>query len=582
MENSEMNTPSALTGLSQIPQSMQSSIIARTTTRFYTNGSSSFNRKYNKTMNFRLSSTDYVDLSTATLNFKLQTNARYQIPETCFPLAMIDSAVLKINQQEVEKISDASACLRQLWWLQNDSNVITGPIGTAAGDYKFKTKNGLYLKNNSTGVTDATNSILPVQPLQDSTYKNFGTNSTLGPGAINFPVSGNSLDLLTCGGSLTIPEGCLWSRQTISSADDNRLISGQDGSGRDYSIRVSDIFSFFKSSSYLPLRNVGSLEISLELSSYEKCFINVPTFSRVNASLSTNLAGLSDADTLAICSNEDYNIISPFISIDVVQPNLLLVNDIDAKCQSAQGIAMVFDSWSTQLLSQPYGSAMQFSTNKGYSKIRDLCCWLRPQNIANGSKFLRYDQTYYGTRVLESKILIGSANYPLTATDSTSSRLMELQKVFADHNRSDGSNIIDYNIYTGQNSHITAASRGYYPSLSLNSVSGVGVDNKACLAQAGCLWAEPNSQFCIGQSFEKFISKSRFLSGINTRLGQSQITLDLKMRPFKDTDPATDYLASAATNTVDCILGNSGVGALMAVHYEALLLVANGAVSVQI
>jgi hypothetical protein len=582
MEDAQMNTPSALSGLSQIPQSMQSSIIARTTTRFYTHGSSSFNRKYNKTMNFRLSSTDYVDLSTATLNFKLKTNASYQVPETCFPLAMIDSAVLKINQQDVEKIDEASACLRQLYWLSNDSNVITGPIGTAMGDYKFKTKNGTFLKNNSSGITDATNDIKPIQPLQDSTYKNFGTNSTFGPGASQFAVGGNSLDLLTCGGSLTLPEACFWSRQSASIVDDNRLVSGQDGSGRDYSVRVSDIFSFFKSSSYLPLRNVGSLEISITLTAYERCFINVPTFSRTNSTIASNLAGLSDADTLAICSNEDYNIISPYISIDTVQPNLLLVNAIDAKCQSAEGIAMVFDSWSTQLLSQPYGSAMQFTTNKGYSKIRDLCCWLRPQNLANGSKFLRYDQTYYGTRVLENKVIVGSSNFPLTSTDSTSARLMELQKVFADHNRSDGSNIIDYNIYTGQNSHIAASSRGYYPSLSLNSVSGVGVDNKACLAQAGCLWAEPNSQFAIGQSFEKFISKSRFLSGINTRLGQSQITVDLKMRPFKDTDPATDYLASTAPNTVDCILGNSGVAALLAVHYEALLLVANGAVSVQI
>lgn len=582
MEESKMSTPSALSGLSDVPQSMQASIIARTTTRFYTHGSSSFNRKYNKTMNFRLSSTDYVDLSTATLNFKLKTNATYQVPETCFPLAMIDSAVLKINQQDVEKLDEASAYLRQLYWLSNDSNVVTGPIGTAMGDYKFKTKNGTYLKNNSTGVTDATNDIKPIQPLQDSTYKNFGTNSTFGPGATQFAVSGNSLDLLTCGGSLTLPEACFWSRQSATIVDDNRLVSGQDGSGRDYSVRVSDIFSFFKSSSYLPLRNIGSLEISITLTSYDRCFINVPTFSRTNATIASNLSGLSDADTLAICSNEDYNIISPYISIDTIQPNLLLVNAIDSRCQTAEGIAMVFDSWSTQTLSQPYGSAMQFTTNKGYSKIRDLCCWLRPQNLANGSKFLRYDQTYYGTRVLENKVIVGSSNFPLTSTDSTSNRLMELQKVFADHNRSDGSNIIDYNIYTGQNSHITSSSRGYYPSLSLNSVSGVGVDNKACLAQAGCLWAEPNSQFAIGQSFEKFISKSRFLSGINTRLGQSQITVDLKMRPFKDTDPATDYLASTAPNTVDCILGNSGVSALVAVHYEALLLVANGAVSVQI
>jgi len=582
MEDSlTMNTPNAISGLSKRPQSMQSSIVSRTTTRFYTSGSSSFNKKYNDTLNFKLSSSDYIDASTATLNFRLKTNAVYQIPETLFGLAMIEKAVLKINNQEVEQIDDCSGLLRSLFYLNNDKNVVTGPIGTAAGEYKYRTRSGMFLKNNSTGVTDDTNSIKPCINLGGTTYKNFGTAAQLPPGAKDYAVPGNCLELLTCGGSLSLPEGALWSRQALTAESNNRLISGQENEGRDYSVRLMDIFEFFKSETYVPLRNLGSIDIQLTLSSYDKCFINVPTYSISNAGITNNLSTISDADVLAVCTNETYDVIAPYISIDCVQPNLLLVNALDAQASGSEGFAMVYSSWSTQVLSQPYGTSLQFTTNKSFSHCRDLLCVLRPQNSQNGSKFLRYDQTYYGSRCLENKTIIGSANFPLTSTSSSSSRLMEVQKAFAMHNSNTSGTVIDLNVYTGANPHLAGSSRGFYPSLTLNNVTGVSADNKACIAQAGALWAEPNSEFSICQSFEKFISSSRFLSGINTKLTTSQITLDLKMREWKDTDPNTDFKAATSLNTVDAILGNSPVSALLAVHWEGLLLVSNNSVTVQ-
>ena len=71
-QNSEAGVSNSITSLRSKPTSYGSSIVSRDAgVRFYSSGSSSYNSRSNRQLTIKLSSTSYIDPSTACLCFHL-------------------------------------------------------------------------------------------------------------------------------------------------------------------------------------------------------------------------------------------------------------------------------------------------------------------------------------------------------------------------------------------------------------------------------------------------------------------------------------------------------------------------------
>jgi len=575
MDSIQFDTPAAIARLGSKPVAMSSAIVERQTARFYSSGSSTYGGN-NKSMTFKISSTAYCDPKTMTLNFSLVCG-KNTVPESDFGLAMIDQAFLYVNGTKCCETSNASGFLRNLFYLNNDSNVVTGPIGTANGHYRFKTARSTYATNSDTVIAPAfNNSAL-------NTIPNFDAGTAQLPQGTGAAVYQNPSALTTSCGHFNIPEAALWTRQTNVSGTDNRLVNGYGVSatqGRYYSVRCMDIFpGFFSAENYLPLRNMGNIEIILNLvPNFGQAFLTVPNFTTPANSNAIAHDALVDNTQLA-ANSQTYSIVSPYISCDIVKVNSQLEALLDAQCAGPEGFGMVFSTWDVSLTSAQYTTNIQLNSTRTFSHVRDALVFARDTRTLS-SPFLNSCDTYLGSRHRSHRITCGGSSFPLVEVDSLSASLHEVQKMTADLGRNDGSNIIDFNTYVGANPYTQIAARGYYPNLSLNTITGNDNNAKACLLQSASLWASPLSNFCIGQSFEKYISKSRILSGINTRLSSAQISLSLSLQPIATTEPSVDFASSLEPYSMDCVLGKE-LSFHFGVHHESLLLIQNSAVIVQ-
>ena len=567
--NTSPGVTSSITNLRDKPISYGSSIVNRDAgVRFYSTGSSTYNSRSNRQLTIKLSSTSYIDAATACLCFQLKPGSTVgQIPESDFALACFASATLRSGGRIIEDIQNASDILRPLFYMSNSADVVK----TTPGHYKFNRVNSAILNVSSVGVVTGANYI--VSGTTDTPGFDGGAVGTL-PSVGTLPNAASGL--LTASGNLQIPEGAAWVRSTNDLTYNNRAVQGTDLKGRYYCLPLKHIFGLFRSESFIPLRNLQSLQIDLTLTDYAKCFINPCTYTS-GASLGVDTTSFVNA------ALEDYSIVSPYISVDVVQPSEGTVSLIDSMCASGEGLAILYDSYSTQKQTVQYGTSINLQTSKSYSHVRDSYCWLTPSAINNGSTCLDLSNQYmYGSRVNSHQTSIGSSNFPIQFCDNSADSLFQLKKALGHHD-APISSILDHNMYLGLNvGGCDDLDKAFFPSLDIASKANTTDPyRRASVYQAALLPFAPNSLYCIGASFEKSISKGgKSLSGVNTRLTSSQINININLRDIKTDVAATDANSSLARYSLDCIAGTGPITTIVAVHYEALLVVQNNSIVV--
>jgi hypothetical protein len=568
--NVEQGVATNIANLRNRPISYGSSIVSRETVRYYATGASAYNSRNNRQITIKLSSTNYIDPSTATLNFQLRTGADSGlVPECTLPL-LFQSVSLRVGGRVVEDIQNAAEILRPLFYASNAASVVNGPIGSAAGCYKFKKTTGAYLAN-----ADSYGTASGIANSSTTAYLGFDNNTgTSAPPGLTVKVPNNSSLLRNSSGATVLPEMAAWLR-CGGTADNNRLVNGQTLTGRYYSVRLADIFGLFRSAeAFLPLRNMQQIQLDFVLPDVNKMFVNPLTYANTSNNIASTVAG-TNTDLV------DFSIVSPYVCVDVIQPSEGTTAMIDEMCASSSGLALLYDSYSTQKQSVNYSTSINVQSSKSYSHVRDTYAFFQPVAVSNGSPCLNGSQYYYGSRVADWRVSIGSAQFPLISCDSVSQSLFELQKSFAMHSSNEGGSVIDLATYTGATQFFGDVCRPFFPNLTLGQTYNTSADNKAASAlQASCLFAEPNSVYILGCSHEKSITKGgRSLSGVNTRLTSSMINLNLSMRNVLDTD-ASNVNSAVALNTVDAILGTGPLAITIAAHYEALLIIANNSIVV--
>lgn len=568
-QNSEAGVSTSIASLRNKPTSYGSSIVSRDAgVRFYSSGSSTYNSRSNRQLTIKLSSTSYIDPSTACLCFQLKTSQlNGQVPESDFGLIW-QSATLRCGGRIIEDIQNANDVLRPLFYMSNSAEVVK----TTPGHYKFNTVSGAYLNVDSAGVVAgaAGNAVTSDTPTFDA-----GVAGVV-PNVSSVTIPNSSSNMLRASGCVNIPEGAAWVRQsTLNSYEfNNRVVSGVDGRGRYYCIPLKHIFGLFRSESFIPLRNLQSLQIDLVLPEYNKAFINPVTYVA-----SGDLT--PDSTSFSNVGYEDYSLISPYVSVDVVQPSEGTVSLIDNMCASGEGLAILYDSYSTQKQTVQYGTSINLQTSKAYSHVRDSYLFLTPSQINNGSTCLDLANQYmYGSRVLSHQTCVGSSNFPIQYCDNSAESLFQLKKALGHHDAS-VSSILDHNMYLGLAPQVDNFDRAFYPSLDVASKqNNSDAYKRASVYQAALLPFAPHSLYCIGASFEKSISKGgKSLSGINTRLTSSQINFNINMRDVKAVT-SNDLDSVVARYSIDCIAGLGPITTIACIHYEALLVVQNNSIVV--
>lgn len=571
--NSEAAVTASISSLRSKPTSYGSSIVSRDAgVRFYSSGSSTYNSRSNRQLTIKLSSTSYLDPKTACLCFQLKTGAvTGQVPESDFALAMIQTATLRCGGRVLEDQQNFNDVGRPLFYMSNSADVVKKTVG----HYKFNKVEGAPLNVSATGVVTGSNTIGVA-----SGVPTFDSSADVGiiPNISGYFLPNSASGLLTASGTVMLPEGAAWVRSTAAPETNNRLVNGVDTTkGRFYCIPLKHIFGLFRSESFIPLRNLQSLQIDITLSEYNKCFINPVTYltGSAGAELVTN------ADSYNNTALEDYSIISPYVSVDIISPSEGTVSMIDNMCASSEGLAILYDSYSNQKQSVQYSTSINLQTSKSYSHVRDSYLFLTPSQINNGSTCLDLSNQYmYGSRVLSHQTCVGSSNFPIQYCDNSAESLFQLKKALGHHD-ADVSSVLDHNMYLGLAPQVDNYDRAFYPSLdvAIKQNSDPKYQLASCY-QAALLPFSPHSLYCIGASFEKSISKGgKSLSGINTRLTSSQINFNVNFRDITEA-AATNVNSAVGRYSIDCIAGRGPITTIACIHYEALLVVQNNSIVV--
>ena len=611
---------------------MTSAVRDRTTTKFRVQGSSTYSNN-NRTIQFRLTSSNYADLSTCTLHWKLKRESTLQGTEDLAMLSAIESARLLIGGKEVERVNNVRA-LKPIIYTKCSSDYYNTTL-SLCGAYKYRPcRTGVLATNASatsapnadtranlsdnnytialpsaqTG-TNGQNIVLdPLRvmllPHTATSTTNFGTgsnNANLGYGthsgsfghpinsqatsfsnyriAYNNPVPSNLLGGLILENSFNPYTGSLtdgFASQHIGRTGD--LTESQ-------SMPLSLIFGLCaKENSLFPLRNVGSVEIELNLAPYDSWFLHKPVTSTIgtgNASVS-RIVDITNTKSNAVhvAGYDKYSIINPVITCDIVQCADSIVSRIDQMCSSDTGFNMSFQSYST--ISQPieYQESITLNYLQGYSSLRDVYVSFQPA-IGMNPYYPKSDYTL-GSRFLQSNLQVGSTNFPSQDIEGASEAYTELMKTYDDSYGKPGG-IIGYAEYIGQRTASlnagVAQTAGAMPSIAAAQWS----DRNVGACQVASIPIMKPSCFLLGNSLQKVLHHGKTYSGLSTRSSGLGLTHNLKFKsPTLFVDPATNKESLANPNFIDAHLGQVQMIANTVFSHDVLLTIANDAVTVAV
>ena len=611
---------------------MSSAVRDRTTQKFRVQGSSTYSNN-NRTIQFRLTSSNYCDLSTATLHWKLKRDSTLQATEDLAMLSAIESARLLIAGKECERVNNVRA-LKPIIYTKCSSDYYNTTL-SLAGCWKYRPcRTGVLATNTSATSapnddaratvadnnytltlpagsegTNGANIVLDplrvlLMPHTATTTSNFGTGSAtanLGYGthsgsfghptnsqatsysgyriAYNNPVPSNLLGGLVLENSFNPYTGSLtdgFSSQHIGRTGD--LSENQ-------SMPLSLIFGLCaKENSLFPLRNVGSIEIELNLAPYESWFLHKPVTSTIGAGNAgvSRIVDITNTKNNAVhvAGYDKYSIINPVITCDVVQVADSIVSRIDQMCSSDTGFNMSFQSYST--ISQPmeYQESVTLNYLQGYSSLRDVYVSFQPA-VGQNPYYPKSDYTL-GSRFLQSNLQVGSTNFPAQDIEGASEAYTELMKTYDDSYGKPGG-IIGYAEYIGQRTASlnagVAQTAGAMPSIA----AAQWADRNVGACQVASIPIMKPSCFLLGNSLQKVLHHGKTYSGLSTRSSGLGLTHNLKFKsPTLFTDPANNKESLANPNFIDAHLGQVQMIANTVFSHDVLLTIANDAVTVAV
>lgn len=636
----ESGAPTQIEKMLLAPTDMDSAVVSRSTIKVRPQGSSTYNNA-SRTMQFRLSSSDYADLSTLKWGFKMSRARNSQIPEDLYALTAIQDIRVEVGGVVAEDIRNVNRCIKPLIYAGVDAEYLKSDL-TMSGSYKYVPSHcGLLAANTSayqlnglslSGATDAkvAGDIVASQMTFDGSIAGLAsgadvaacrvainkilaqrynspysvylahpaTGSTatqgldLGTAGVKVPANAgltrttnntsynNYTSLNVIGGAVRRNSMPIWDAADESHEGDINQAGDRSGLTRDYTLPMKLVLGLCRIDSYFVLRNAGSLLIEITLSDYKQQFIHtVPPVQDDEVNYTSVTVSSSDlaGEIAKLEANTSYSITNPYMQYDVVKCSDAVVSRIDELCSSAQGYRVPFETYSSITTPFQYTTHLSLTYSRAFSKLKDVYVAFQQQESAN-SLYLSKSDYYMGSRYISHNLQVGSTNFPVVDCDSASEAYGALQHTFSHLGTSKGT-VIDRKTWLGQRADFAC-----------NQFSQAGLMPDIVVANAGgeaahrmssALHTQAPSCALWGQSLERVLSKSgaTYGSGISTRASGMQLTHNFQFKEFVDEDWRSKKDSIMSPKFLDAHLGSSRMLAYTTFHIDSVLTFSSDAVS---
>ena len=635
----DSGAPSQLEKMLLNPVDMDSSVVSRTTVKFRPQGSALANNN-SRTIQFRLSSSNYLDLSTLQFGFKMTRKFPNQIAEDLYAVSAISSLRVECGGVTVEDIRSVNRCLKPLIYAGVDEAYLRSDL-TQAGGYKFTPSHcGVFSTNaeadstHNTAITGTTgnlhsftsvdlltgtpttaevatkvNDILkqrvnsPFSVYLGHPAQDYGAKIVSGSSVNQVSSTIKGMDLGLDGGveGIYVPASSSLTKSTNITAHNNYSGAAYLGKAtrpnsmpisdgiqnghansltRDYSLPMKLIMGLCRISSYFPVRNVGSLLVELQLAPYNEQFIHMYQLSNDtdgNVTQETEDGDAAATNATAMASSTEYAITSPYLQCDVVQVSDAVVSRVDEMCSSSGGYSLPYDTMSTITTPWEYTEQLSLTYSRAFSRIKGVHVSFQSQEQAS-SLYLSKSDYYLGSRFKSMNLQVGSTNFPLVDIDSPSEAYSELQKSLSHLGTTKGS-VVDRATWLGER-QVYAENQysiaGFLPDIRLANAGGV-----AAMRMATGLPTQAPSCAVWGTPLERVLSQgsSTYGSGLSSRASGLQLTHQFTFKLWVDSDWRSNPDSLLDPKYLDCALGNSRMLAYTVFSIDGLIRIANDAVS---
>ena len=435
----------------------------------------------------------------------------------------------------------------------------------------------------------------------------------------SFAVAGNNMTNSQCIGSLvssnSMPihgqptvvyqDSTLWSASTTNAPQYTWFSEyGQLGLGhpieaegtntRTYALYLKDVLGIFNSHRLLPLRNMGSMVLSIQLAPYNQMFIHTLPSNAGAWFPDNSLADLSEGssgvgknkDMIDLLANNTlpYTISNVRLTVDTVRPADSFVQRVDDLCAGSEGLSIVYTTRETSITPVNYSSNIQITSTRAYSFLKTIYTHFT-ESLTSQSVYLVKSDRSLGSRFLRSNTTIGSTVYPLISLESPSEAFTEVKKACLKPNsigEYPEDSVVDLAIYTGKRSVLGTAdkfqSAGLFPSLKLVKEGQTYFK----LKQSSQCHTQASSCFMIAQNVDRVLQSGVTYSGLSTRTSGFSISTSIDFRPFTLTNPIDDKSYNIMNPAyIDAHLGNANFRAIQVFEFDALLRLANSSVEVR-
>lgn len=534
----------------------------RTTVRYTPTSGSSYSNE-NRIITFRISSEQYLDPTTAMLNFVIKAPNTLAVPEDLVALKCWSDIRCTVGGTQCEQQSSVGDSLQPIVFHSASADWLSSSGSVQMGSYGFKPSVGLSLAassaNNPTFQVNSANHV-------------GGTSGTSDLGLI--ATDPNNFAGTTYRAN-SFPGGTEQPLSAGTGSFSSRKIQGLGFTGRAYSIPLAYLFGLFRGTKYLCARNMGAIELTLTLAPYARWWIQCAAVALSTDNILTATANAADpynAFTVTQCS----------ITIDALQIAPEVVSRIDAACSSESGVNLVIDSFVTSLFSsRPPSTNDSYVCQRPYSNLLGTFLCQRPTAGANSCYFNK-SQYFGGSRFAGLVSTVGSQTYPISEITDTAQAWGELRKALSRNNVGlDKGNAITYeaynSLYAGTYGVFSAAARGTAHDI----VAVTTGDNSSRSLYASSLTNASPSQFLLGQSFARVLGSGAeiSLSGLNSKLSGYSMTTSLRQLPVYASPNTTDPVAGPPC-TLDAALGSANMDTLVTQLCSVLIRLANDSVAV--
>ena len=514
--------------------SKSSVITQRSTVKFYPTSGMNIKSSENKVTILRLSSSDFIDPRTATLDFRLSVPDPKIVPEDLLQ-SLIQSMSLQIGGVEVSHVDNFGEAYKMLAYAACPKHVYDHAWHANMGSYKYRQCKRVNVyqgtDHNGTDITqnDVQNKIILGQIYDHTSYPCY--------------------------------------------PQENQYYTtwGNGKQGKWCSIPLAELLGFFKLRTLIAMPFLGSVDITIHWAEFNKAMLVHSGLVRGNDGIVADAAASLPADG----SKDFYQLDDITISCDTCALDRTFVSLLSGLVSSSPaGITMPFEDMATSMKAFDNAGSNSIYISKGVSYLKKLFWGLRCQKHVN-NRFVDKSQFKFADafRGGSYQVEIGSRLFPENRVQNTATAFVELTKAVDSIGHYDQGGVINDENYHGVvNGSVTAPP--YVPPILTPAA-----------VHPHCYRETPQC-FIMGQNLERAMGSGN-LSGLSLKLSGYSIHLQLALR---QSDAESSFaagangLASAAANRLrfepNLPLWNQQMNLLTVMLYDKSVVLRQDAITV--